>query len=254
VLRAVKTTLHAYGEHRDQHAELRLPDGPAPHPVALLIHGGFWRDRYDRRLMDRLCDDLVRAGWATWNVEYRRLPKAGWPRLFDDVAAAIDLLAGVPSADTARVTAIGHSAGGHLALWAAARPRLPAGAPGARPQVRIAGAVSQAGVADLALGARLGLSNGVVADLLGGGPEEVPERYAAASPAELVPLGIPQLLVHGARDEIVPPQVSHAYAERARGAGDHVELQLIAGEAHFEHLDPGSACWRAVRDWLEGEC
>jgi acetyl esterase/lipase len=233
--------MHRYGDHPDQHGELFLRSGEARTGVAVVLHGGFWRDAYDRSLMDRLCEDLARAGLPAWNLEYRRLPQGGWPETFDDVAAGIDAL-GDLGLDTSSVVAIGHSAGGHLALWAAAR---------VEPRVRVTHAVSQAGVADLREAARLRLSDCVVHDLLGGTPDEVPERYAAASPAELLPLGVPQLLVHGGRDRIVPPAISRAYAERAIAAGDEVELVVDRRSGHFEHLDPTSELWRAVREWLD---
>ncbi len=168
-----------------------------------------------------------------------------------DVAAAVDSLAAV--LEPARVVAIGHSAGGQLALWAAARPTFPRGAPGARPAVIVDGVVSQAGVNDLERAAALRLSNDAAVELLDGTPTAVPERYAAASPAALVPLGTPQLLVHGRDDEIVPAELSETYAARAQAAGDDVTLALIEGEGHFEHLEPGSGCWRTVREWLARE-
>jgi acetyl esterase/lipase len=191
--------------------------------------------------MDRLCEDLARAGLPAWNLEYRRLPEGGWPRTFEDVAAGVDALAGL-ELDLSAVVTIGHSAGGHLALWAAAR---------AEAQVPVTHAVGQAAVADLREAARLRLSAGVVHDLLGGSPEEVWEHYVAASPAELVPLGVPQLLVHGGRDDIVPLEIASGYAERARAAGDDVELEVDWTAGHFEHLDPGSRVWSAVRAWLD---
>ena len=168
-------------------------------------------------------------------------PSGGWPATFEDVAAGIDALAGL-ELDLSAVVTIGHSAGGHLALWAAARPA---------PRVPVTHAVGQAAVADLAAAARLGLGAGVVHELLGGPPEDVPDRYAAASPAELVPLGVPQLLVHGGRDDVVPVSVARGYAERARAAGDDVELEVDARAGHFEHLDPRSGVWAAVRAWLD---
>jgi acetyl esterase/lipase len=168
------------------------------------------------------------------------------------VAAGIDHLGRLEAPlDLARVAGIGHSAGGHLALWAAARRRLPAGAPGAEPAVRLAGAVSQAGVADLREAARLGLSRGAARSLLGGPPGKLPRRYDVASPIELLPLGVPQLLVHGDADDAVPVEISRAYAERAALAGDPCELVELAGCGHFEHLDPASEAWRAVTGWLE---
>lgn len=248
-MQVTRRSTFRYGDHRDQQAELvRRAGGRLP--VAVVLHGGFWRDRYDRKLMDPLCDDLADAGWAAWNLEYRRLPDGGWPATFEDVAAAIDLLADVatPEAlDLHRMVTIGHSAGGHLALWAAARHRLPDGAPGARPRVRVTHAVAQAGVADLAEADRLELGGGVVRELLRG---RVAELTRLTSPAELAPLGVPQLLVHGEADEVVPHSLVRRYASRAREAGDEVELVVEPGVGHFEHLDPASLVWSHVRRWL----
>ena len=221
----------------------------------MLIHGGFWRARYSMRLEDRLVADLVGRGWAAWNLEYRRLgwrSRGGWPATFEDVAAGIDLLGTLEEAlDLARVVAIGHSAGGHLAMWAAARRGLPAGAPGSDPHIRLAGAVSQAGVLDLREAARLGLSRRAAESLLGGSPIKFPTRYDLASPIERLPLDLPQLLVHGDADDVVPISIAQGYAERAAAADDPCELIQLAGCGHDEHLDPESEAWRAVTTWLE---
>jgi acetyl esterase/lipase len=217
--------------------------------VAVLLHGGFWRVPYKRDQMEPLARDLRLRGWASWNVEYRAMgPRrrgggGGWPVTGEDVAAAIDRLASVDAPlDLRRVVAIGHSAGGHLALWAARRRA--AGVP-------LAGAVGQGAVCDLDLGARLHLSRDVVQDFCGGEPEEAPEAYRDASPAHRLPAGIPLLLVHGDRDPNVPVELATSFAAAARAAGDDVTLVLRPGEGHFEHLDPTSAAWRAVADWLE---
>jgi acetyl esterase/lipase len=239
---SIERTLHRYGDNPSQLGELFLPARSDGAPVAVVIHGGFWRDAYDRTLMDGLCEDLAGAGWVAWNLEYRRLGGGGgWPETFEDVAAGVDHLDRHVE-DLSVVVTIGHSAGGHLALWAAARRD---------PRVRITAAVAQAGVVDLEEAYRLGLSRGVVEDFLGGAPEYASERYARASPAALVPLGVPQLLVHGGRDEIVPAAMSRAYANAASEAGDRVDLAVHEELGHFEHLDPASPAWRSVRDWLE---
>jgi acetyl esterase/lipase len=218
--------------------------------VAVVLHGGFWRDAYDRSLMDGLCEDLAGMGWAAWNLEYRRLGSGGgWPETFLDVAAGIDHVGRLVD-DLSVVVTIGHSAGGHLALWAAARPRLPSGAPGAGPHVRVTHAVAQAGVVDLVEAARLRLSRGVTEELLAGSPARSPERYELASPAARLPLGVPQLLVHGGRDEIVPARMSRDYVRAAEAAGDPVELAVHSELGHFEHLDPTSSAWESVRLWL----
>jgi acetyl esterase/lipase len=201
--------------------------------VVVVFHGGFWRARYAADLMDPLCDDLAGRGYEVWNVEYRRVGAGGgWPATFDDVEAATRKAG---AAGTQLVT-LGHSAGGHLALWAAAR----CGA---------ALAVAQAGVSDLREAWMRGLSSRAAGELLGGSPGDVPERYAAASPAELVPLGTRQLIVHGLRDDVVPPEMSRAYADRARAAGDDVEL-VECDEGHFDCLDPASESWAAIVERL----
>ena len=228
--------VHRYGDHPAQVAELFAPEGE-PRGLAVVIHGGFWRATYDRHLMDDLCRDLAAAGWAAWNIEYRRLGDGGgWPATFDDVAAALASLQGLSLLRRGPVVTIGHSAGGHLALWAAAQ------------ELGVTHAVGQAGVVDLAEAIRLKLSRGVARELLGDDPDG--ERLRRASPAELLPLGVPQLLVHGARDDIVPAAMSEAYAARALELGDDVETAILPC-GHFEHLDPREPAWRAVRDWLE---
>jgi acetyl esterase/lipase len=223
--------------------------------VAVLLHGGFWRARYDLRLEDRLVSDLAGRGWAVWNLEYRRLgwrSRGGWPATLEDVAAGIDHLGTLGERfDAGRVVAIGHSAGGQLALWAAARSGLPAGAPGAEPSVRLAGAVSQAGVLDLREAARLGLSRGAAGRFLGGPPGKLPQRHDLASPIERLPLRLPQLLVHGEADDVVPIELSRRYARRAAEGGDPCELVELPGVGHYEHLDPNTEAWGAVSTWLE---
>jgi acetyl esterase/lipase len=234
----------SYGAGRSRFGELHLPERERPHPVAVLLHGGFWRRRFDRTLMDGLCRDLAASGWAAWNLEYRRLgilAGGGWPQTFEDVAAGIDHLETLQGVDLDTVAAIGHSAGGHLALWAAARER---------PRVRVTHVVAQAAVADLRGAARLGLSGDAASRLLGGGPDQRPERYAAASPIERLPLGVPQLLVHGEEDGIVPVSMSLRYHDAALAAGDPIELAVLPATGHFEHLDASSDAWAAVKDWL----
>jgi acetyl esterase/lipase len=243
-----------YGEHPDQVANLHLPaaDG-GPWPVAVVVHGGFWRERWDRTTTTPLALDLAARGVAAWNVEYRRVGQdgGGWPGTLEDVAAAVDHLAAIDAVDAERVAAVGHSAGGQLALWLAARDRLPSGAPGSVPRVRVRGAVALAGVADLALGHAQALGGGACAAFLGGGPEDVPDRYAAASPAALLPLHVPVGLVHGGVDDVVPPEQSRAYAAAARAAGDDVELVELAGAGHFDVVDPRHEAWVAARALLE---
>ncbi len=245
----------AYGGHPDQVGNLHLPagEGEQPWPVVVLVHGGFWRWGWDRTLMTRLAHDLAERGFAAWNIDYRRVGQegGGWPGTLEDAAAAVDVLGTLPGIDLDRVAAVGHSAGGHLALWLASRDRIPAGHPGAGPLVRLRGAASQAGVADLVTAAADGLGDGACAALLGGTPAEQPDRYAVASPAALLPAGVPLLLVHGSIDDRVPPQQSRDYAEAARAAGDEVELVELDGVDHFDVIDPAHQSWAAVVAWLE---
>jgi acetyl esterase/lipase len=248
---------YRYGPHPSQRADLHLPSGAGPHPVMVLIHGGSWHKRYGRIVMRALACDLVRRGWAVWNIEYRRLGEGGgWPATFADVAAAIDQLAelGAPL-ERSRVSVIGHSAGGQLALWAAGREKLPATAAqtlGGAPRATVAQVISLAGVCDLA-GAYRAYPAGVVGELMGGSPEEVPERYALGDPLAQVPRAAPVLLVHGTIDQTVSVRRSRAYASAARAAGGAGELVEIEGRegAHRAHIDPRGASWAAVRRWLE---
>lgn len=240
----------AYGAESLQFGELYLPKGSGPHPVVILIHGGFWRVPYGLALMQGLAEDLVQHRIAAWNIEYRRVGDAGggWPGTLQDVARAVDYLATLASLyalDLTRVVPVGHSAGGQLALWLATRSRLPKMS---KLMVRntpwsIAGAVSLAGVSDLKLAWHLNLGQGAAADFLGGSPDKVPERYSTASPAELLPLGFPQVLIHGNRDDRVPLLVSQEYAQKAVLAGDRVTLIELPGADHFVLIDPTSAAW-----------
>jgi len=244
-----------YGGADAQVADLRLPAQRTTDGVVVLVHGGYWQSGYDRSLEDAVAADLVGRGVPVWNLDYRAVGDGGgWPQTFTDVAAGMDGLAEVAGEydlDLARVVVVGHSAGGALALWAAARHRLPDGAPGAGPAVRPVAAVTQAGVNDLVAGARAGLGGGAVESLLGVSPDDDPRGvYDLASPAALVPLGVPTLVVTGGQDTAVPPEQSTSYAEAARAAGDDVTLEVVDGEGHFEHLDPGSVVWTTARDWL----
>jgi len=250
-----------YGPHRSQRADLWLPDagqGEGGRPVVVLVHGGFWRSRYTKVLMTRLARSVCGQGWAAWNVEYRRLGalggRGGWPSTFLDVARAVDHLRELDDVDSDRVVVCGHSAGGLLALWLAGRGRLAAGAPGAGPLVTVKGAVSLAGVADLRRAADLGLGDGAVVALLGGFPADVDARYAMASPLDLVPFGVPSVLVHGLDDTTVPASMSERFVGAAQRAGDEAVYVPIAGNGHRSMIDPSGEGWAAAvshfRRWL----
>jgi acetyl esterase/lipase len=220
-----------YGTDPYQFAELRLPAGAGPYPVAIVIHGGFWRAKYELDYVRPVCDAFANVGIATWNIEYRRIGNdgGGWRGTLDDVAAAANHLFTIGSrfgADFNRIVTIGHSAGGHLAFWLATQMK------------RLAGAVSLAGVVDLRRAWELQLSNTVVAEFLGGTPAEVPDRYDYASPIEHLPLRIPQRLFHGTEDSSVPLEISERYVAAAQSKGDDARLVVLHGAGHFELVDP----------------
>lgn len=241
----------AYGSAPEQFGDLRMPVGPGPHPAILFIHGGYWRARYDLEHAGNLCAALTTAGIATWNLEYRRVgnPGGGWPGTFQDlVAGAHKLVDLAPSygIDPGRIVVMGHSAGGHLATWIGGVAKVPIDAEIAGEPLAFRATVSLAGVLDLEEAWRLDLSNGAVRDFLGGTPEDVPARYAAASPARLIPLGSRQVVVHGEDDDIVPLAISTRYAGAAQQAGDPVSLLVIPGADHFDVIDPESAAWPGI--------
>jgi acetyl esterase/lipase len=225
----------AYGPHPDQHADLRLPAGDGPHPVAVVLHGGFWRVAFTKANTEAIAVALTRAGWATWNVEYRRVGAGGgFPETLDDVGAACDALRDVfrPLALDSCL-AIGHSAGGQLALWLAG-------------EQLVRDAVALAGVCDLAAGEAAGLGGGAVAEFLGGAPARAPGAYARADPSRRLPTGRGQLLVHGDLDDRVPLEQSTSYHEAARAAGDACELLVLEGADHFDVIDPRSPAWPRI--------
>jgi acetyl esterase/lipase len=247
-----------YGPDPQQYGELRLPDGPGPHPVAIIVHGGCWLAEYDLGYISGLAASLTRAGLATWSIEYRRVGDdgGGFPGTFLDVGAATDALVGLASEhhlDLDRVVAVGHSAGGHLALWLAARHRLDPGDElrGSAP-LKLVGAIALAGIPDLAAYSAPSGCGAAVPGLLGGDPADVPERVHRTSPIELLPLGVPQVLIAGARDSIVPPEHARRYVDAARRAGDQIELRLIDHAGHFELVTPSDPAWDEVRTIILG--
>jgi acetyl esterase/lipase len=205
--------------------------------------------------MNRLAAATVQKGWAAWNIEYRRvgMSRGGWPTTFLDVTAAVEHLSQVDSIDLGRVVTCGHSAGGHLALWAAGRDRasvleLQTHRPST---VHVSGAISLAGIADLEKGAALQLGGNAVIDLLGGTIDQVPDRYRATSPAAMLPLGVPQVLLHGLLDQVVPPQLSIDYVAAAARAGDQAAYVPLEGVAHREVISAPSLAWQAASAHIE---
>jgi acetyl esterase/lipase len=241
-----------YGEDPAQFGDLYLPDGKGPHPLVIVIHGGCWRAQYDLHPLGSLCAALRDQGVAVWNLEYRRLGNGGgWPGTFHDVAAGVDFLRTLTdrfSLDLERIVAVGHSAGGHLALWLAGRHRLPAESPlFVNDPLPLHGVVALAAIPDLAAGARWNLCGTACVDLMGGRPDEVPDRYRQASPAELLPLGVPQWHLVGSHDEIVPPAFLEAHVAIAK-LHDPVRLEILPRSAHFEVVFPGADSWPSVQN------
>jgi acetyl esterase/lipase len=256
----------AYGSDSSQFGELRVPAGPGPHPVVVLIHGGCFKAAYATlRDMAAMGDALKADGIASWNVEYRRLgqPGGGWPGTHLDVGRAVDHLRTLATGyqlDLGRVVIMGHSAGGHLAMWAAARSRVPASS-----ALYVANPLPVRGVVDLAgpvdMGANIAGYEGLCLDtvitaLLGGTPAAVPERYAQTSAIGLLPFGVPQVMVLGEFEDYVPLPVAQAYARAAAQAGDSVRLVVIPGAGHFEIASPRAFTWpgveSAIRSLLDG--
>ena len=243
-----------YGADPLQFGDLRLPGGDGLHPLAIVIHGGCWLAAFaDPQLMSPVADALTRAGIATWNIEFRSVdsPGGGWPNTLLDVGSAVDYtrdLAAKYPLDLKRIVIVGHSAGGHLAQWAAARHRLPEGSLLFRKNpLPVRGAVALAGINDLRRyfqeSAGCGRS---IPRLIGGLPSEVPDRYRDASPAEMLPLAIRQTLIVGAQDTVVRPQHNRTYAEAAQKSGDAVQLVVLDNAAHFDVIAPGSAAWPTI--------
>lgn len=252
-------TLVAYGALPDQVAEVTVPDGGAagrtasgPQPLVLLLHGGVWREPHDRVHVRPLAAALAGLGVVVANVDYRRVDGAGgWPATFEDAAAATDLLpgliedAGLARVDRDAVVLVGHSAGGHLALWSALRHLLPEGAPGWRATpAAVTGVVPMGAVVALTQFHDSSRDAATVERLMGGTPARVPDRYRVADPTLIGAPDCRTILVHGGEDEEVPVETARAYAAAHPG----VELVELAATGHFPVIDPASAAWPAVRD------
>lgn len=248
----------AYGDDPLQFGDLRLPKEPGAGPIStvIVIHGGFWRSKYTLDHIGLMASAITSNGMATWSVEYRRIGDegGGWPNTLLDVGKACDHLremAGEYNLDLDRVVVTGHSAGGHLAAWVAGRHRIPEGDPlYVADPLQVDACVPLAGVVDLRMCWRERLSNDVVLELMGGTPDEMPDRYVSASPADLLPLGVKQVLIHGTADPNVPHEISALYVERAKELGDDAELVTLKGTGHFELIDPLSREWPKVRDTI----
>ena len=242
---APDTVIH-YGPDSLQFGELYRAKGARPGPVMVFIHGGCWLSAFDRKHARSLAAAVAARGITVWNLEYRRVgnPGGGWPGTFEDIAAGVDFvrdLAGPFHLDTTRVVVAGHSAGGHFALWVASRGKLPSG-PGSRAPLKPRAILALAGVPDLSevASAKEPVCGDAISRLMGGSPQERPEPYRLASPNQWLPFGIRQVILTGAEDHIVPPDLSRVFAARATKAGDHVELIVVPGAGHFEVVSPGT--------------
>jgi acetyl esterase/lipase len=246
------------GERPWQVVDLWLPAGEGPHPVVVMVHGGCWQKAIaDRTLMNYAAEDLRQRGLAVWNIEYRGVdePGGGYPGTFQDVAAAADALRTHAAAfhlNTERVVAFGHSAGGHLALWLAARPQLPEDSILRTPNpLPIAAVVNSGGLADLEASVSVTLPSCLAAimDDLIGAPRDHP--FADTSPARLLPMRTQQIAVNTARDAIAPPILGRGYTARAQAAGDNATYLEIPNEGHVELIAPGTAAFTAQAELLQ---
>lgn len=250
-----------YGAGEFQFGDLRVPHtASAEHraPVAVFLHGGWWKAQYGLGYGGHLCEALRQAGVATWSLEYRRVgnPGGGWPGTFEDVAAGYDHLAALAKTyplDLGRVVTVGHSAGGHLAFWLAGRHHLPDGALASlrggapvRAAIALAGAVDLRLTIDLAGWFTFAHDKQEVYNFMGGSPAEAPERYKAGNPGDLLPLGAPQFLLQGTEDDQIPPELPGRWAQRGRRQGEHVEVTMLPGADHFDLVDPQRPAWTAV--------
>ncbi|MEE9327713.1 MAG: alpha/beta hydrolase [Cocleimonas sp.] len=239
-----------YGKHPEQFGNLYLPKHGDPYPTIILLHGGCWRAKFGLSQLGSLCKALTNLGFAVWNMEYRRLGNGGgWPTTFEDVSQGTDFLATIAdkyNLDLSNVTAMGHSAGGHLALWLAGRHHLPSNSKlSINSPINISNVISLAGIPDLVEGVKQNICLGACQELVGGLPEEVPERYRQASPGNLLPLNISQWHLVGEQDPIVPVSYIQTYIEKAQYL-DKVHFEIIPDIGHFEMVMPDTASWKYI--------
>lgn len=242
-----------WGEGATDIADLWLPEGAGPHPVVLMVHGGCWQKEIaDRTLMNWAAEDLRKRGLAVWNIEYRGVDEAGggYPGTFEDVARAADALRAQSAAynlDLTRVAAFGHSAGGHLAMWLAARPRLPERSPlHTDDPLKLVGVVNSGGLADLAASRSVtqrSCLDDIYDTLVGSSSPTRANVLSDTSPAELLPLRVPQVSVNGHDDRIAPPALGTGWARKARAAGDNSRAEIVMDTGHVELITPGTKAW-----------
>ena len=248
-----------YGTDSLQFGDLRIPEGDGPFPIVMIIHGGCWRSQYKLDLMDNMSEDLTNRGMATWNIEYRRTedPGGGWPGTFHDVVQALAFIADEAEQyplDMNQLMITGHSAGGHLALWLGCYRQIP---PESDLHVidnlpSISGIVSLAGIVDLTTYYNPQGCGSNAANLIGGLPKDMADRYNEASPMAYTPIGIDQVLITGVEDRIVPIDHVDPYFNKAKEAGDQIEHRTIESADHFDVITPGSVAWQSIVDAFTG--
>ncbi len=250
-----------YGDHPMQFGDLRIPEGEGPWPFVILIHGGCWQDIADLQYLDRAAEAITAMGAVTWNIEFRpvNVEGGGWPGTFLDVARGVDKLRDVAleyDLGMERVITLGHSSGGHLALWAAGRPRVPeASELFIDDPLPVGGVVSLAGIPELRRFRRLDpptCGEGIVDRLMGGGPREVPARYLAGSPFQMLPLNVVQRHITGRNDDIVSFRQVSPYNYESQSAGDDSQLTVVPDAGHYEVIWPGTDAWGQVEDVVRG--
>lgn len=231
-----RPTTYAYGDDPSQVAELWLPDGEGPFPVAAVLHGGFWQAAYGYDHIRAVCAELAGMGVAAWNIEYRRVGNGGGvPATFDDVGAAFDLLGSVDApVDLDRVVALGHSAGGHLATWC--------GGGG-----WVSGVVSLGGVLDTRTAAAEGIGEGAIDDFCGGSSQERPVEHDAIDVIGRLPLGVEVAVIHGADDDWVPVAQAWAFERACQDTATACEVTVLEGVGHYELIDPDDQAFETVR-------
>lgn len=256
-----------YGPGRYQFGDLWIPEARRGSllPLVVFFHGGWWKSEYDLGYAGHLCAALKKEGIASWSVEYRRVGDTGggWPGTFQDVAAGFGFVVTLATKyplDLSRVIAMGHSAGGHLAFWLAGRhhidPHSAVFEP--RPTVPLHGAIALAGAVDLRL--TIDLSEHItfahdkqeVYALMGGWPKDVPDRYKAGNPGDLLPFSVPQILIQGTEDDQIPPELPALWADMARRLGDRATVSMIRSADHFDVVDPESEAWKTVLEAVRG--